>query len=127
MIDIAAINALIIWKEKNINWNQNKGCRRRLFLQELGMILVSPLLEYRSKTSTNLHKDIQNALAVFGYPIIDEKLKGANENSTKSKRKRHAFCHFSKDRKTSNKCYKCSEFVCNEHSVKRIFCITCSK
>ncbi|CAF1447770.1 unnamed protein product, partial [Rotaria sordida] len=53
MIDIAGINALIIWKEKYPDWNQNKGYKRRLFLEELGMSLVSPLLDYRSKTSTN--------------------------------------------------------------------------
>jgi hypothetical protein len=127
MIDIAGINALIIWKEKNPDWNQNKCYKRRLFLEELGMSLVSPLLDYRSQTSTNLQKDIRNALALFGYPVIEQELQEENKISTQSKRKRCAFCHFSKDKKTSNQCCKCSEFVCNEHSVKRIFCITCSK
>ena len=91
------------------------------------MGLVMPLLDYCSKTSTNLHTDIQNALALFGYPMVEKELQEAHENSTQPKRKRYAFCHFFKEKKTSNKYYKCSEFVCNEHSVKRVFCITCSK
>ena len=37
MVDISSINALIIWKEKNPDWNQNKRFKRRLFLEELGM------------------------------------------------------------------------------------------
>ncbi|CAF3336410.1 unnamed protein product [Rotaria sp. Silwood1] len=37
MIDIAAINAMIIWKTKNPQWNQNIKHKRRLFLEELGL------------------------------------------------------------------------------------------
>ncbi|CAF1099302.1 unnamed protein product [Rotaria sp. Silwood1] len=39
MIDIAAINALIVWKVKNPQWNQNTNHKRRLFLEELGLAL----------------------------------------------------------------------------------------
>ncbi|CAF0959492.1 unnamed protein product, partial [Didymodactylos carnosus] len=102
MIDIAAINALIIWKEKNANWNENKRYKRRLFLEELGMGLVSSLLDHRSRTSKNLHTDIRNALAVVGYPAVEEETHEANENSAQRKRKRCSTCDNSKDRKTSN-------------------------
>ena len=127
MVDIAAINALILWKEKNPNWNQNKPYKRRLFLEELGTSLVSSLLDFRSRTSTNLHTDIRNALAVVGYPVIEEEAQKTNEDFIRHKRKRCSICHFSKDKKTSNQFYKCSEFVCNEHSIKRILCTNCSK
>jgi hypothetical protein len=70
IIDIAAINALIVWTKKNPHWNKNTTHKRRLFLEELGKILTAHLLDYRSKTSKILHKDIQNALAVVGYPMI---------------------------------------------------------
>ena len=59
MIDIAGINALVIWKEKNPNWNINKRPKRRSFLDELEISLVSPLLDFLSKASTNLHTNIQ--------------------------------------------------------------------
>ncbi|CAF1308666.1 unnamed protein product [Rotaria sordida] len=127
MIDIAAINALIVWKAKNPQWNQNKKYQRRLFLEELGLALVSYLLDFRSKNSKFLNTDIQNALAIVGYPVTKNNLSEPNENSTQSKRKRCSICERSVDKKISTQCCNCSAFVCNEHSVKRIFCITCSK
>jgi hypothetical protein len=128
MIDIAAINALIVWKMKNPQWNQDKKkYQRRPFLEELGLSLVSHLLDFPSKTSKFLNKDIQNALAIVGYPVAKKNLSERNENSTQSKRKRCSVCEYSMDKKTSTQCSSCSAFVCTEHSVKRIFCITCSK
>lgn len=127
MIDIAAINSLIIWKEKNPQWNQNKKYQRRLYLEELGMNLVSELLDFRSKTSKFLNKDIQNSLAVVGYPVVKQ-LAQVNTNCAQTvKRKRCSICEATKDKKTSNQCFHCSRFICNEHSVKVIYCIQCSK
>lgn len=127
MLDIAALNALVIWKEKNPDWNKNKRFKRRLFLEELGISLATHLLDVRSQTSKFLHKDVQSALAVMGYPKVEKASQELNETSTDLKRKRCSLCDRTKDRKTLNKCYKCSEPVCNEHCVKRLFCITCSK
>jgi hypothetical protein len=127
MIDAAAINAMILWKKKNPNWNANKKYKRRLFLEELGTLLTSCLLDFRSKNSSTLHKDIQNALALFGYPRIETELETFITDSARSKRKRCSLCDYSSDRKVSNTCYKCSEPVCKQHSVKRVFCINCSK
>jgi hypothetical protein len=129
MIDIAAINALIVWKAKNSQWNQNKKYQRRLFLEELGRSLVSNLLDFRSKTSKFLNKDVENALAVVGYPMVKNLQEPEpNENSTQpKKRKRCSICETSRDKKTSIQCCRCSEFVCNEHSVKFIYCTNCSK
>jgi hypothetical protein len=127
MIDIATINVLIIWNEKNPHWNNNKTYRRHLFLEELGKSLTAHLLDHRSKTSKFLHKEIQNALAIVGYPVIKQPSEELSENSTQSKRKRCSLCDRSKDRKVQNTCYHCSEPVCDEHSVQRIFCINCSK
>ena len=127
MIDIAGLNGLVLWKHKNPDWNPNKRYKRRLFIEELGMGLVSPLLDFRSTTSKTLHKDIRNALAVFGYPLIEEEPQELDESSIQTKRKRCSICHFSEDRKTSTQCSRCSGFVCKEHSVKQIFCTTCAK
>ena len=44
MVDVAAINALIVWKAKNPQWNRNKRYQRRLFLEELGLSLATHLL-----------------------------------------------------------------------------------
>ncbi|CAF1374989.1 unnamed protein product [Rotaria sordida] len=71
--------------------------------------------------------DIQNALAIVGYPVTKKNLPEPNENSTQPKRKRCSICECSMDKKPSTQYCDCSAFVCNEHSVKRIFCVTCSK
>ena len=125
MIDIAAINAMIVWKTKNPQWNQNIKHKRRLFLEELGMALVSHQLDFRSKNSKFLNTDIQNALAAVGYPVIKRNISIINDNSAQAKRERCSFCERSKDKKTSTQCSVCSAFVCDEYSVKSIFCNNC--
>lgn len=114
---------------KNPRWNQNKRYQRRLFLEELGLSLAAHLLDFRSKTSKFLHKDVQSALAIVGYPVMKKNLQEPNDDSTEPKRKRCSICETSRDRKTSTKCYNCSAFVCNEHSItiKQVFCDNCSK
>ncbi|CAF1552420.1 unnamed protein product [Adineta ricciae] len=127
MIDMAALNAFILWKPKNPERNRNKRYQRRLFIEELGLSLVTPLLDFRSKTSTFLHKDIENALAIVGHPVTKRNLQESNEDPSQRKRKRCSICETSKDRKTSTKCYKCSAFVCNEHCIQQFFRMNCSK
>lgn len=118
---------MIIWKTKNPQWKQNIKHKRRLFLEELGLTLVSHQLEFRSKNSKFLNTDIQNALATVGYPVTKRNISIITNNSTQVKRKRCSFCDRSTDRKTSTQCSSCSIFVCNEHSIKRTFCNTCYK
>ncbi|CAF1357854.1 unnamed protein product [Rotaria sp. Silwood1] len=104
MIDVTALNAFILWKAKNPEWNRDKRYQRRLFLEELGLSLVTPLLDFRSKTSKFLHKDIQNALAIVGHPVAKRNSQKSNEDSAQGKRKRCSMRETSKDRKTSIKC-----------------------
>jgi hypothetical protein len=40
MLDISAINAYVIWKALNPNWNSNKSHKRRLYLLHLGKELA---------------------------------------------------------------------------------------
>ena len=63
----------------------------------------------------------------FCYPVLNKDPPAADVDSTHPKRKRCSICEYSLDKKTSTQCFNCSSFVCKEHSVKRIFCITCSK
>ena len=118
---------MIALKTKNPQWNQNIKHKRRLFLEELGMTLVSHQLDFRSKNSKFLNTDIQSALAIVGYPVIKRNISIINDNSAQAKRNRCSFCERSKDKKTSTQCSVCSAFVCDAHSVKRIFCNNCCK
>ena len=40
MLDISAINAYVIWKALNPNWNSNKSHKRKLCLLQLGKELA---------------------------------------------------------------------------------------
>jgi hypothetical protein len=88
--------------------------RHHLFLEELGMSLVSFFLQFVLTTSKDSHKDVQNALAA-----VDCLINGGR--TTKSKWKWCAICHFFQEQKTSKKWYKYSESVFQKHIVKCIF------
>lgn len=45
VVDIAAINAYILWKQLNPGYHQNKTHKRRLFIEELGLALASTPLQ----------------------------------------------------------------------------------
>ena len=72
---------MIVWKAKNPQWNQNIKHKHRSFLEELGLALVSHQLDFRSQNSKFLNADIQNVLAVIGYPITKRNITLINENS----------------------------------------------
>jgi len=50
MLDISAINAYVIWKALNRNWNSNNSHKRRLYLLQLGKELVGVSEEKNQKT-----------------------------------------------------------------------------
>ncbi|CAF0800781.1 unnamed protein product [Rotaria sordida] len=75
-------------KQKNIGVNIVLQLMKPLFGSELRISLVAHLLDVRSQTSKFLHKDVQSALAVMGYPKVEKTSQELNETSTDLKRKR---------------------------------------
>jgi len=68
-LDIAAVNALVIWLYKEPTWNARKTNKRRQFLRQLGMQLIRPQMGRRSKQS-GLNSHIQQALSTnLGKPV----------------------------------------------------------
>jgi len=48
IVDVAALNAFVVWLHKTPNWKASQGTRRRrIFLLELGKSLVLPYVEER--------------------------------------------------------------------------------
>lgn len=62
ILDNAGINAYILYLIKFPYYENNKGNRRKSFLQELGLALVKPLIELRGQNMQCLHKSVQNAI-----------------------------------------------------------------
>ncbi|XP_047219543.1 piggyBac transposable element-derived protein 1-like [Girardinichthys multiradiatus] len=47
IIDVSSCNAFVIWREINPTWMSHQQNKRRLFLEQLGKALVTPLIERR--------------------------------------------------------------------------------
>jgi len=102
MLDISAINAYVIWKALNPNWNSNKSHKRRLYLLQLG----KELAEVKRQSKRQLRK--QDKLPL-----------------NQQKKARCTICPYAKDRKTKTVCSKYSKNVCQEHSI--VMCIRCQQ
>ncbi len=47
IIDVSAYNAFVAWMAVNPRWKEGKSFQRRLFLEELGKSMVTPLIQRR--------------------------------------------------------------------------------
>ena len=103
ILDISAINAYVIWKALNPNWNSNKSHKRRLYLLQLGKQLTEVSEEAIQKT-------------------VEQTRETASEPPRK--KARCTICPPAKDRKMKV-CSKCSKNVCQEHS--NVMCIRCQQ
>ena len=134
-IDIAAVNAFVIWLTKNPMWNTKKTHKRRLFLQELGLQLIRPHVEQRAKQSS-LRSHVKIALAsVLGHPVhtaVDDVR--SSTGTTRGRcflcvRETHGEGHKKmkdKVRRQQQRCAKCYKHVCNGHCVTRKVCADCN-
>ena len=102
MLDVSAYNSFVLWREMAPSWNQGKSHRRRLFLEELGRELVTPVIRrcqalLRTPASASLVMEVQQ----------DASTPAAAPPHPSPKRKRCRFC--TSDNKTSTRCQKCSK------------------
>ena len=102
MLDISVINAYVIWKALNPNWNTKTSHKRRRYVLQLG-----------------------KELAGVSEEAIRNTVEQTRETASEPPRKeaRCTICPSAKDRKTKTVCSKCSKYVCQEHS--NVMCIRC--
>lgn len=62
ILDNAEVNAYILYLTKFPYYENNKNNRRKIFLQELGLALVKPLIELRRQNMQCLRKSVKNAI-----------------------------------------------------------------
>ena len=128
ILDIAAINAMVIWMLNNKEWQQGKKHKRRLFLEELGLQLVHEQLASRAANPIGFQSDIRSALSLCGVSCAPSK-KSRPVPSTpppQKKKKRCAVCPRNVDRKVATVCVSCNRNVCPSHSVEtRVVCEDC--
>ncbi|KAK3542374.1 hypothetical protein QTP86_025851, partial [Hemibagrus guttatus] len=119
MLDVSAYNSFVLWREIDPSWNRGKCHNRRLFLEELGRELVTPLLRRRqvlprTPASARLVMEVlQGASTSAAAPLHP-----AAPPRPSAKRRRCQFC--TNDTKTSTRCQKCDAHIFKTHSI-----ITC--
>ncbi|KAK1877869.1 Methionine synthase [Dissostichus eleginoides] len=114
LVDISHYNAYVLWTSIEPSWQQQKPYRRRLFIEEVGEMLVTPHIKKRgrlprSSAAATMVSDLQGAAA--GPSLISER---------KSRRQ----CHFCMDRRVCSTCCKCGKLICKDHSLS--ICSPCS-
>ncbi|KAJ8879087.1 hypothetical protein PR048_019693 [Dryococelus australis] len=67
IIDIAALNTYILWKENNPDWHKNKPRKRRCFLHEL--MLAKPHIVERAQMPVGFQNNIVSAIEAVGIPV----------------------------------------------------------
>jgi len=134
ILDIAAINAFIVFLHNNPDFHPKENYKRRLFVENLAMenlaiSLMTPQLEYRRNHPNGLSDHTRAAMRVIGFPVADVP-KPPRPVSTRAvglKRKRCHFCPCSRDRKVFTECDICHNRVCPEHCQTTINtqCVDC--
>ena len=67
MIDIAALNAYILYTQRFPEWQKNNRSRRKVFLTELAFGLCQENMEQRIRNPYGLQPDIKEALKTCGF------------------------------------------------------------
>lgn len=109
LIDIAALNAYVVFSSVNTDYNIGKPQRRRLFLEELALDMISKGIADRQGARTR--QPLPTPIPPRVFP------RAASEDR---KRVRCERCPRTVDRKTSDHCDICDTALCKEHS--RIIC-----
>lgn len=116
LLDVSAYNAFVLWKAVNPEWESTKTHKRRVFLEELGHMLVTPEIARRpcaprSKAAAAIVAEIQQSESESEY----------DPQPINKMRKRCELCI--NRRRTATTCSSCGKSVCKDHSA--VVCVSC--
>lgn len=111
ILDVSAINAFVVWREINPSWERGKSTQRRIFLEQLGKALVSPLMERRQ------HLPRAPASASILKRQWDSSNAPGPSTEPQPKRTRCQVCPRAKDAKNDKQCVICKRAICAAHTV----------
>lgn len=136
MIDLAGVNAFVLWKDIHPEWHEGNESRRRLFLLELAKKLVDPMIRRRlndpsiRKTQpTAMLQMMSNCLESIsetseeGEPATEPR--PTTSSDTAKKRSRCYMCPRKNDTKVNIFCSVCKKFVCKAHRSEKAMCLRC--
>ena len=124
IVDIAALNAEIVYHLSNPEVNAKLKDKRRHFLKNLGTELTRPQMASRLINNTRLPKKVIQSIGKFRIEVPQQPVVEPLIMSAQAKLETRTRCYkCSNDRKTSNLCQVCHVAVCKEHS--RLICEFC--
>ncbi|KAL3970568.1 tumor necrosis factor alpha-induced protein 2 [Sarotherodon galilaeus] len=113
MVDVAAYNAFVVWREARPGWMAGKLNRQQLFLEHLGKALALPAI----RPDSPVRPSSSDSRAAVG----DER---ESRDTPTEKRGRCRVCPRSKDVKTKNRCAQCLLHVCSRCALT--YCPSCA-
>ncbi|CAH2009351.1 unnamed protein product [Acanthoscelides obtectus] len=127
MIDTSAYNAFVLWTSINPNWNENKLTKRRLYLEELGKALVTPLITSRKflPRGEESRRLVRRSQASGSGSEAQSDIPCTSVTGTATKRARCKFCPSRNDNKTNILCCICRKHICKMHSS--CYCPNCKQ
>ena len=73
ILDIACLNAYVVWLYKNPTWKKGKKSHRKLFILEVAKQFVTPHVKERIEPIASLHSHVIRAAACLGIQKDDRK------------------------------------------------------
>uniref|UniRef100_A0AAX7T7S3 PiggyBac transposable element-derived protein domain-containing protein n=2 Tax=Astatotilapia calliptera TaxID=8154 RepID=A0AAX7T7S3_ASTCA len=116
LLDVSLYNGYILWKETDPSWHRAKSYRRRLYIEEVGEMLVQPWIVKRGYLPrSSLAADVvRSAQAAAAGPSSGTQMKS---------RRQCQFCS-DKRRRVVTTCCHCGKVACRDHSLS--ICKICS-
>ncbi|KAK9751585.1 hypothetical protein QE152_g4987 [Popillia japonica] len=123
ILDLAALNAFIIYTEKYSDFMKNSRSERKVFLTEQIGLVKNEVTRRQQGSKMGLQKPMQYAINLLCPQQLEETSTTSNTNTHGN------FCPRSLYKKTKFSCTTCRKAVCVTHirENKRIYCEECSQ
>jgi len=127
MINIAAVNALVIYANNMRKDQPDNKIKRKYFMLRITHDLVIPFVTQRFKLST-LPRNIKTAIVTCGFFSDSEQntMQDPEDYEAISRKQRHCHvCSRSREVKTQFVCKGCGHYVCKDHMIMIVICDIC--
>lgn len=114
ILDVSAYNAFVLWMCVDPLWKEGATHKRRLFLEELGKAMMSPLMQQRQRLPRNPSAVALVTAARGGQPEEND-----GPSATTGRRRQCRFC----SKRIRNTCCRCGQHICRAHTS--MLCDTC--
>lgn len=129
MLDVGSYNSFVLFQNSRRKQSFDKNISRSKFLEKLAIDLIHPhaTLRFESFYKNNFQGcqyHIQESFIKLGFLNVTNVKIGDNYNN-KIQQARCCKCPRSLDRKAQQRCGRCDQFICKNHSNRVTICKTC--